>query len=252
MATFKELSNKTRDLFTRRGKKMLELLKGIRDFFKQRWKEILELLKGTRDFFKQRAKEIWVRRELVIVVTLYLSLVAALIVYRFPGSWKDFPASWRVRLNYIAARQLEANHQLRDEDMLRPRSIPGAWGWFLPDRGSLNGKYVVHEISGNQDIDPSNLQEQPDLAIDDKFRLVSFPLDKQVQLCSLLNSGSHVDVMGAKEPVDAVRVHAVVRLSAPTEKPGAPCFVLLEVEKAKEPLLAPDQLATLHLVLSPK
>jgi len=61
-----------------------------------------------------------------------------------------------------------------------------------------------------------------------------------------------VDAMGANQPVlSKLRVHAVEQPpSLSTNKAGDTCLALLEVQKEREALLAPDKLSALHLVLT--
>jgi hypothetical protein len=196
-------------------------------------------------------RAVLIRRELILPITLYFIALAFWLLYGFPGPWRDSPASWRAELSYAASKQLEANHLLVADDLALPQAIPGAWGWFLPDRDTLVGKYVKARISQKQEIAAANLREQPGPVDDKSLGLVVFPLDKQAQLCNILDAGSYVDVMGPKDVVALrVRVHAIGPPSlVQTDKPSGSCFALLEVAEEKEPLLAPDQLANMHLTI---
>jgi hypothetical protein len=216
----------------------------ISHFFTNSWRMITRFLLWSW-------QGVQIRFEVILLVALYLVLIGIGIVYRFPGSWQNFPSSWTLNLNYVATRQLEPNYRLTRGDLKRPESIPGVWGWLLPDRETLADKYVKNPISRNGEIEPTNLLQQPIPVADQKLRLVLLPLDKQPQLCTLLTIGSYVDVMSAKQPVASqVRVHDIEQTpSSAKDKASAPCFVLLEADMEKEQLLASDQL---HLVVISK
>jgi hypothetical protein len=195
-----------------------------------------------------------IRIEMILAVSLYGGAVVAVLVCCFPGSWKDFIGSWQTKLNYVAARQFEPNYRINIEDLRRPPSVPGAWGWFLPDRATMAGRYVKTTIPQAQEVSAANLQAHPDLTVDQAHDLVFFSLDKQLQFCLLLNAGSYVDVVGPTATVvPKVRVHAIDSVPAgAADKTMPPCFAILELDKEKEPLLAPNQLANLHLALISK
>jgi hypothetical protein len=194
---------------------------------------------------------LWIRIEFILAVSLYGAAVGVVLVYCFPGSWKDFVGSWQTKLNYVATKQLEPNYRVNTEDLRRPASVPGAWGWFLPDRATMTGRYVKAVIPQDKEISAANLEARPDLTVDKAYALVFFPLDRQLQLCLRLNAGSYVDVVGPKAVVvPKVRVHAIdLTPAGAADKTAPPCFAILELEKEKEPLFAPNQLADLHLAM---
>jgi hypothetical protein len=209
---------------------------------------VVDWLRKLRLLIRAMLDVLSVRRELLLLATLYF-LAIIILLLMMPGHLSDFPASWRTRLNYVAKKDLDANFRISEADLGRPAGFPGNWGWFLPDRNSLIGKYVKHPILSGESIDTPILQELPDPTAGDGFGLVVFPLDKQKNLCNVLNTGSYVDVTD-----NATDIVSGVRVSAIANPPGADlatqsCFAILEVDRRDEPKLVPDKLASLQLVI---
>jgi len=190
---------------------------------------------------------LWVRREMVLVLAVYV-MATLIILFLMPGHWRDFPASWQTKLSYVAKKDLDTNYRLTEADLGRPGAVRGGWGWFLPDRSRLIGKYVKSSIRSGEEIDTEIVKNQPELKAGAGFSLAVFPLDKQKNLCSLLNAGSYVDIADS-----ATVIVSGVRVSAITAPPGVDisqsCFAILEADRRDEPKLAPDKLATFHLVV---
>jgi hypothetical protein len=180
---------------------------------------------------------LWLRWQLIVVIILYGAVV-----------WAVAPS--KTEVFYVATQTLDRNHRLLPDDIGRPTSGPGTWGWFLPDRETLEGKYVTECIPAGEAIEPARLQLWPDLTIDAAHRLVIFLLDKQPQLSDFLNANSYVDVMGADAAPVApkVRVHAVVCPKPRSgDKTTPACYALLAVSVQNEPAVS-GKIASLRLV----
>jgi hypothetical protein len=140
-------------------------------------------------------------------------------------------------LHYVASKKLLKNHRLVAADIQVPTCGPGRWGWFLPDRDSLEGKYVTSEIPQSRVISIENLSDFPDVQLHANLRPVVFPLETQQQLAQFLDADSIVDVLGTEsEPLaGTVRVHAVVCQSVVNgDKNPSPCYAILELSQQQE------------------
>jgi hypothetical protein len=189
---------------------------------------------------------LWTRWQLIVLTMLYAAAVWVVAHYYIEPS--------TLEVSYIATRPLDQNRRLLPDDIERPTSGPGRWGWFLSDRGLFEGKYVSKYIPAKDAIESSSLQALPDLTLDVHHRPVIFPLQTQPQLAVFLNANSYVDVMGkAPQPlVSRVRVHALICLKAnPGDKTNPPCYAILAVPAATEAALAAEKTATLRLVPTP-
>jgi hypothetical protein len=189
---------------------------------------------------------LWIRWQLIVLTILYAAAVWAVAHYYIESS--------TLEVSYIATRPLDQNRRLLPDDIGRPISGPGTWGWFLPDRETLEGRYVKKHIPPGHPIESSNLQPLPDLIVDAHHRPVIFPLEKQPQLSAFLNANSYVDVMGNAPPPVAsqVRIHAVICLtSLPSDKSNPPCYAILAVPTANEPALSAGKIAMFRLVPTP-
>jgi hypothetical protein len=179
---------------------------------------------------------------LIVLTALYACSVGAVVYY---CKWTPV-----ARVCYISTRQLPPNHRLVPGDITRPPSGPGAWGWSLPDRESLEGKYVTDLIPPGEPVQLDRLQLSPDLTVGDCYRPTIFPLDKQPQLSDLLNANSYVDVTDtdAVLKLAKVRVHGVV-CPKPNlgDKVTQACYAILAVPADKQASLA-DKSASLRLV----
>lgn len=217
-------------------KKTVACVKQGIDFLSKVWRVVRVML-----------EPFWVRRELLLLAGLYLAAVLV-VLFLMPGPWQGFPASWQRKLNYVAKKDLDANYRVAEADIGRPAGFPGDWGWFLPDRNTIIGKYARQALASGEAIDSGILRAQPVLTVGDGFGLVIFPLDKQKNVCSFLNAGSYVDVAdSASVVVPGLRVSAIAY--PPGADVGSQCFAILEVDRRGEPKLAPDKLASFHLVM---
>jgi hypothetical protein len=202
------------------------------------------------DFIEQR-------REIVLVLLLYLVLVV-LAGFRMNSAL--------IHTSFTATRKLAKNHRVQANELGRPTSWPGSWGWLLPDPNRLIDKYVSVDVDKGEDIDEARVQPQPDLNPKENFRTIIFPVNNQPLLCQYLDAETYIDVMPAQPAsgtplatppafsgIPQVRVVAVGLQSAATDsKAPPPCFVILEIPRDMEANLEPNKLANLHLVLRPK
>lgn len=188
---------------------------------------------------------LWIRWQLIVAIVVYGAVIWATAHYYFPEPLKT-------EVFYVATRPLDLNRRLLPDDIGRPSSWPGSWGLFLPDRETLEGKYVTAEcIPAGRPIGPARLQLSPHLPIDEAgYRPVIFPLDKQPQLSDLLNANSYVDLVDADAAPIApnLRVHAIVCPKLRSGQKTTPaCYAILAVPVAKEPPVS-SRMASLRLV----
>jgi len=170
---------------------------------------------------------------------------------------------------YIAATTLARNHRIAAGDLRRPFEWPSSMGWYLPDRTSMEGKYVVGNLIGAcEPVSESSVRSGPDLHPDPELTLVSLPLTAESQLARMLDAGSTVEIQSAQKPPpqqsepnatpDAGKVnppqnpaggpppspitasvHAIL-CDAPTgqDKTTTPCYAILAVPASIEQYIA--------------
>jgi hypothetical protein len=189
------------------------------------------------------------RWQLLVVVGIYLVAISVLGYLRVDRS---------TDVSYVAARELPPNHLLRDEDFTRPTSGAGAWGWFLPDRDTVVGRYVaMNGVQKDKPIMPATLLAIPALPTAPGARAVFVPLDAQPHLSTFLNAGRNVSVVGPGTPAGG-NVSATVTVVAPRTtvsavvcpKPADPksCYAILTVSPSEEANMTGDKLGKLRLI----
>lgn len=183
------------------------------------------------------------------VIILYALLVLLVIV-----SWLYLSKDEVEKHHYVAAQALPKNWLMSIQDFDKPKSGPGAYGWFLPDKADLVGKYVGQEkIDAGKEIDEERLRSALELRLETGMRPALVSIDKQGIPPRFLNAGAIVDVFGkeSKLIVAGARVHGVICVAGKAAKqPGLPsCTGILSVNESDARLIAGESDA-IRLVLS--
>jgi len=180
-----------------------------------------------------KPRDLWklclIRWRMILLVVTYLALV--FMIARF------WTAQGESEHQYVASKKLIKNRRLMPGDIKEPPSGPGRWGWFLPNREALEGKYVINDIPQANVISIDNLGTSPDMKLDDSLRPLIFSLETQPQLAQFLNAESTVDVLGIDPNPLAqdLKVHAVVCESpAHADKNTGTCYAILAMSLKQE------------------
>ncbi len=103
---------------------------------------------------------------------LHLALLYGVIVLARAWWMGDPPAD-----QYLLTRDLQHNHRLVAEDLTRPSSGAGSFGWRMPDKATLVGKYLApQERWVHQQVGERHLVAEPDLSIPPGRKAFLFPL----------------------------------------------------------------------------
>jgi hypothetical protein len=109
---------------------------------------------------------------------------------------------------YVATRQLNHNHRLREKDFEAPDGIPGALAVYLPDPKYLIGAYLRDDRGKGQPISKELLLTQPLIQIPAGQEIRLVPLAEQLHTLQWLDAGIAVEVhlASAKQPGSVVAV----------------------------------------------
>lgn len=99
----------------------------------------------------------------------------------------------------------------------------------LPPQSVLAGKYLLKERSAGTSIVPSDLSSAPVVATGKDMVRWLFPLEKQPDLVSVLNTNSRVDVCLGACVLEDVRVLSVVCGATSAVE----CYAVVEVSSAE-------------------
>jgi hypothetical protein len=153
---------------------------------------------------------------------------------------------------YIATHTLQENRWLVKQDFQRVASGVESYGWFLPDRSELEGKYIYGKtIEAGQPVNLKDLHQWPDMTMSAGFRPVLVLLDDSLVLSGEINAGASVDVENATEIVaKGMTVHGLICPTPPglqTPKTLG-CFAVIDVPIASDAWITRG-LKGLHVVL---
>ena len=95
---------------------------------------------------------------------------------------------------YVATRDLNGNHRLRDKDFEAPNGIPGALAVHLPDPKNLIGAYLRDDRKKGQPISKEMLLTQPVVALQTGKEIRVVPLADQTHTLYWLDAGIDVQV----------------------------------------------------------
>jgi hypothetical protein len=133
-----------------------------------------------------------------------------------------------VDLRYVALRDLPVGHQLKADDLTVEASVPSCNRHLLPERSDPVGKYLFNHLSPGQTFGISDLSATPVLTFNaGEVKYYFFPLQNQMYLAEVLNTGSRVAVCATTCPAENVRVASIVCDATLSPK----CSAVLELSK---------------------
>jgi hypothetical protein len=131
----------------------------------------------------------------------------------------------RVHSQYVATSDLPVGHLLRAIDFTVDSNACSTVEADGPSPSQLTGKYLLHSYKRGKPFQKSDLSVAPVTELGEKKMRYVFPLQKQLDLVEILNTGSHVDVCWKVCVLENARVLSIVGPSGQ----GAEYYAVLEI-----------------------
>jgi hypothetical protein len=138
------------------------------------------------------------------IIVVYLAWVAVgFYVLHYKAVKQDY-------LQYVAAIDLPAGHRVRGTDFTTHPKDCATVEADRPSPSELKGKYLLNAYTKGKVLEKSDLSATPVIELGANEMKYVFPLQKQLDLVDILNTGSVVDICSQICVVEGARVLSIV------------------------------------------
>jgi hypothetical protein len=155
-----------------------------------------------------------------------------------------YKAMKRVHSQYVATRDLPVGHRLRAIDFTIHPTACSTADLDGPSSLQLTGKYLLHPYTTGKPFLQSDISLAPVTELGEKKMRYMFPLQKQLDLVEILDTGSHVDVCWKVCVIENARVLSMVGPSGQ----AAEYYAILEIPAGDDAKVA-GEIANYRLFL---